>query len=38
MNIWEQSLGIDGDVTGAAIADAFAATDGIAAVPSVARR
>ncbi len=28
MNIWEQSLGIEGDVTGAAIADAFAATDG----------
>jgi branched-chain amino acid transport system substrate-binding protein len=28
MNIWEQSLGIEGEVTGAAIADAFAATDG----------
>ena len=28
MNIWEQSQGIEGDVTGQAIADAFAATDG----------
>jgi branched-chain amino acid transport system substrate-binding protein len=28
MNIWEQAQLIDGDVTGAAIADAFAATDG----------
>jgi branched-chain amino acid transport system substrate-binding protein len=28
MNIWEQSLLIEGEVTGAAIADAFAATDG----------
>jgi branched-chain amino acid transport system substrate-binding protein len=28
MNIWEQAQLIDGDVTGAALADAFAATDG----------
>ncbi len=28
MNIWEQAQGIDGEVTGQAIKDAFAATDG----------
>ena len=28
MNIWEQSQLIEGEVTGQAIADAFAATDG----------
>jgi branched-chain amino acid transport system substrate-binding protein len=28
MNIWEQAQLIEGDVTGAAIAEAFAATDG----------
>jgi branched-chain amino acid transport system substrate-binding protein len=30
MNIWEQSQSIDGDVTGRAISEAFAATDGSA--------
>ena len=32
MNIWEASLAVDGDVTGSAIADVIAATDG--SVPS----